>query len=94
MKTFKEYFLDASSFSNQTCYMPAGAEVLSVRFNNGMLFAVALVDPLEPMTTLHTFKICNLNENIYSDTVKYIGNFVTDLGVNYLIEILIDFNEF
>jgi hypothetical protein len=90
MRIFREYHMDKKSFSNQIIYMPKEADVVSVQNTDTGLTLLALVDYMANSTEIRKFKICLRDEVLYTDNVKYIGNFKGDLGINYVIEILED----
>lgn len=87
MKVFKEYFLDKKYNTPQTLYIPQGAEIVNIQDTNKGLVLLAIVDPISSITELRKFKICANDENIYVDTVKYIGSFDSLIGIKHVIEI-------
>lgn len=91
MKLFREYFLDSAAMTKQTLYLPKDANVIKVSPTNKGLALLAIVTPEEysnELPELRTFKICVNEENLYTDTVKYIGSFESNLGIKHLIEII------
>lgn len=91
MKLFREYFLDSAAVTQQTLYLPKDANIVKVNFTDKGLALLAIVTPEECNTELpelRTFKICVNEENLYIDTVKYIGSFESNLGIKHLIEII------
>lgn len=88
MKIFKEFMLDATVLSPQTLYIPANSEVVDVYSSDRGVCVLALSDPNEENFQLRTFKICAKDENIYIDTVKYIGSFEGRAGKRFLLEIV------
>lgn len=86
MKKFKEVLLDNRCLSPQTVYLPKGAEPVAVLMKDKGLVVITLCDASAEDTELRTFKICAIDENIYSDTVRYIGSFDSIIGTRYLLE--------
>ena len=87
MLVFKEYVIDKKSIAVQTTYLPENANIVNVKSSDKGLSLIALVDPIALTTELRTFKICTDDENIYFDTVKYLGSFESDLGMRHVIEL-------
>jgi hypothetical protein len=87
MKVFKEYYLDKKSFAHQTLYLPQDADILSV-YDKPKGLTLLTISSVFPNTKLRTFKICATGENIYEDTVRYIGSINSDIGMKHVIEIL------
>ena len=91
MKLFREYFLDTTTHMEQTLYLPKDADIVKVNFTNKGLALLAIVTPEGCATEfpeLRTFKICVNEENLYTDTIKYIGSFESNIGIKHLIEII------
>ena len=88
MKTIKEYLLDKKCVTPQTVYLPKGAEIVAINDSNTEFNLVAIINPMEATTELHTFKVCLPGENLYVDTVKYIGSFKGSFGLEYIVELL------
>ena len=88
MKMFKEYLIDKKCSAPQNVYMVQGAEVVNVQDTDKGLMLIALRNSTNSLTELHTFKICSNNENIHTDTVKYIGSYQSLLGIQHVIEII------
>lgn len=89
MKVFKEFLLE-DTLEEQTLYLPAGSEVVSVsKTGKGIqLLVIAIPKGYEiDLPELRTFKICLTDENFLWHTVKYIGSFVSDIGSKHVIEI-------
>lgn len=90
MRTFKEYMLDEKQLSDQTLYLPAGADIVAVtKTSKGVMLVVVTkhVTYNAPAPELHTFKICASDEIFYADTVNYIGSFEGSLGLRHVIEV-------
>ena len=91
MKTFKEFLLDDKTVSEQSIYLPAGADVVGVSMTDAGLMLLALVKPASYETELpenRIFKICETGEIFYVPTVKYIGSFQGTLGTRHVIEVI------
>ena len=91
MKLFREYLLDSCVNSEQTIYLPKCADIVDVNYLDNSLKLLALVVPEElsgALPELRTFKICTTEENLYFDTIRYIGSFKSSLGIRLLIEII------
>ena len=91
MKTFKEFLLDEFIITEQSVYLPAGAEVVNVLMTNAGLMLLAIVKPTGYETELpenRIFKICDTGEIFYTHAVKYIGSFQSTLGIRHVIEII------
>lgn len=89
MRTFKEFLLE-DTLEEQTVYLPAGAEVVSVsKASKGIqLLVIATPNGYETnLPEIRTFKICLTDENFPWHTVKYIGSFISDIGSKHVIEI-------
>ena len=86
MKTIKEYLLDKKCVTPQTAYLTRNAEVVGVQDTLKGLVLLAVVDPTETLTDLRTFKVCSIEETIYADNLKYIGNFQSIVGVQHVVE--------
>jgi hypothetical protein len=94
VKTFKEFLLDDKNISEQSVYLPAGAEVVNVSLTNVGLMLLAIVKPAGHETELpenRIFKICETDEIFHANTVKYIGSFTNTLGIKHVIEIKREF---
>lgn len=91
MKMIKEYQLDSEILSPQRRYLPAGAEVVDIQNSERGLMVLAVTEPdefvVDPPES-HTFKICVVGEKINADTVKYLGNFRSSIGIRHVIEII------
>jgi hypothetical protein len=90
MRVFKEYLLDEKILSIQTLYLPSSAEVVNILKTTAGLKLLVIVkhasyeqEPLE----LHKYQICVNDEIFYTNTVKYIGSFESDVGVKHVIEV-------
>ena len=88
MKTIRELLLDASVISPQTLYVPIDAEIVDVHMTPAGLKLIIITNPIENNSQLKTFKICATDENIYHDTVKYIGSFEATTGKRFVIELI------
>lgn len=88
MKTIRELLLDASVISPQTLYVPIDAEIVAVHMTPAGLKLIIITNPIENNSQLKTFKICATDENIYHDTVKYIGSFEATTGKRFVIELI------
>ena len=85
MKTIREYRLRKELVGNQTCYITKDAEIVGVEdlgYDEVALFA--LCDAVEISTDLRTFRICHTYENIYDNSIRYVGHVCTQ----HIIEIL------
>jgi hypothetical protein len=94
VKTFKEFLLDDKSITEQSIYLPAGAEVVNVSLTNAGLMLLVIVKPAGYETELpenRIFKICETDEIFHANTVKYIGSFTNTLGIKHVIEIKREF---
>lgn len=94
MKTFKEFLIDDKVISEQSIYLPAGADVVNVLMTEAGLILLAIVKPVGYETELpenRTFKICETDEIFCANTVKYIGSFTGLLGFRHVIEIKREF---
>jgi hypothetical protein len=90
MKVFKEYLLDEQILTPQTICLPYAADVVNIIDTAKGPVLLAIVTPEEftmGLPELRTFKICVNDENIYANTVKYIGSFVSSIGIKHIIEI-------
>lgn len=88
MKIIRELLLDASVISPQTLYVPVDAEIADVQMTPAGLKLIIITNPIENNSQLKTFKICTTDENIYHDTVKYIGSFEATTGKRFVIELI------
>lgn len=88
MKIIRELLLDASVISPQTLYVPVDAEIADVQMTPAGLKLIIITNPIENNSQLKTFKICTTDENIYYDTVKYIGSFEATTGKRFVIELI------
>ena len=94
MKMFKEFLLDDKNISEQSLYLPSGAEVVNVSVTDTGLMLLAIVKPAGYETELpesRIFKICETDEIFHANTVKYIGSFTNTLGIKHVIEIKREF---
>jgi hypothetical protein len=85
VKKIREYRIKKDIVGDQTCYITKGAEIVSVvdlGYDEVALFA--LCDAIEISTDLRTFRICNTYDNIYDNSIKYVGHICTQ----HIIEIL------
>ena len=90
MQVFKEYPLDEKQLANQTVYLPANSDIVSVVKSTKGVVLVAVTKHAAynaPPPELRTFKICASDEIFYVDTVKYIGSFESSLGLRHVIEV-------
>ena len=93
MKAFKEFLLE-DTLAEQTVYLPAGAEVVSVSKSSKGIQLLVIAPPKGYETSLpeiRTFKICLTDENFPGYAVKYIGSFMSDIGSKHVIEIRKDY---
>ena len=88
MKIIRELLLDASVISPQTLYVPVDAEIVDVQMTPAGLKLIIITNPIENNSQLKTFKISATDENIYHDTVKYIGSFEATTGKRFVIELI------
>ena len=88
MKIIRELLLDASVISPQTLYVPVDAEIADVQMTPAGLKLIIITNPIENNSQLKTFKICTTDENIYYDTVKYIGSFEATTEKRFVIELI------
>lgn len=88
MKLFKEFLLDDKNIAEQTIYLPQGAEAVGIRMTDKGLMLYVIIGYEATAPELRTFKICVNGENFIANTVKYIGNFESSLGIKHVIEII------
>jgi hypothetical protein len=89
VKSIHEYILDDKDIDLQSFYLPVGADVIAIqKSSKGLILSV-----LGPLTAtskaIRSFKVCKANETIYYDNVKYIGSYESELGICYVIEVII-----
>jgi hypothetical protein len=85
MKIIREYLLDKESCRVQELYLPIGAEIISVQsdYYRGLRL-VALINATASVTELRTFKICEPEDKVWEEAIKYVGSFNNG---KYIIEI-------
>ena len=94
MREFKEFLLDNKTISEQSIYLPTGAEVVNVSNTDRGLMLLAIVPASgyeNGAPEIRTFKICANGENFIASTVKYIGSFESITGNKHVIELKKEF---
>jgi hypothetical protein len=88
MNTIKEYLLDSKCNTHQAIHLPKNTKIVDVQETSKGLMLFAIVNPIESHTDLRIFKICSLDEILYEDSIEYIGNFMSIIGLKHVVEIL------
>lgn len=91
MRVIKEYLLDDKSLAPQSIYLPIGTDVVSIQETGIGLMLLVITTPDEytaRLPEMRKFKICSSDENIFADTLKYIGSFKNSLGTRHVVEII------
>lgn len=88
MNIIKEYLLDKKCSAPQALYLPENANVFGARESDIGLVLVTVSNPTETATSLRTFKVCSVDENIYAKNIKYVDSYQDITGVHHIFEIL------
>ena len=89
MKTIKSFLLDSKTYGSQQIYLPEAAEILTVNFNaDNELILYALVYKFTDNYDLRYFKICETDEMLQADKIKYISTCYGEQGIIHVIELL------
>ena len=88
MKIIKEHLLDHKSVVIQTAYFVKNSEIVATRMTSVGLMLYSISDVNETAQELRSFKICTAAETLFTDNVKYIGNFECEYGLMHIVEVL------
>ena len=64
--------------------------MVNVRYSNNLLILLVIAtlkEPINKALKVRTFKVCLNDENLYTNTVKYLGSFESLTGIRHVIEI-------
>lgn len=70
-------------FGDSSMVLPRNSCPLSVVYNDGNVYMVTLIDPLEPNLEYRKFKCVTTGSYIYSGLVQYLGTVFDPGGVSW-----------